>query len=471
MTLILQIFLGIVTLLSWLSIFHILNSDRKPEVTIGWVLALFFITPFALPAYWIFGFRRYHGYTRTLRQAIALNQDYLKVFFDNLSTHQVEPNECYQSLQSLTPFPLTRDNHIELLINGERTYEAIFEAILHANHYVMVQYFIIDTDEWGKRFLELLQKKAKEGVKIYLLYDYFGSRRMERRYSKELKTAGINFRPFRSPRIHRSIYHINFRNHRKVVVVDGQFAFTGGLNIGRKYLGQKTGMRAWRDTHLKMTGPIAHQLQSTFLSDWLWTTAELIQDVIWSRHPSTPKGEQTAAVFPTGPADSRPVCILKLLALIQQANNRLWIATPYLIPNEAITMALESAARRGVDVRILTTGEVDHYSVFFAGWFYAEQLRKAGVKVYRMNDGFMHQKVVLVDSKLAAVGTVNLDPRSFVLNFELSVISPDPKMIMEVGTMLTKDFEVSTENRWEWNEIGRIRRTLARFCRLFTPLI
>lgn len=467
----LQLFLGIVTLLSWLSIFHVLQSDRKPEVTIGWVLALFFITPLALPTYWVFGFRRYRGYTQTLRRTIAINQDYVQGFFDNLSRHREEDCPPFDALQSLTPFPLTRDNHIELLIDGPATYQAIFHAISQAKHYVLVQYFIIETGDTGDAFFELLLQKAREGVKVYLLHDYFGSRRMHHRYVQKCEAAGIRMRPFRSPRIHRSLYHINFRNHRKIVVVDGQYGFTGGLNIGDKYLGRSAGLRHWRDTHLKLTGPVALELQATFMSDWLWTTGELIQELSWSRQDPTPLGTQTAAIFPTGPADARPVCILKLVALIQEARERLWIATPYLIPYEAIMVALEAAVRRGVEVRILTTGAVDHYIVFAAGWYYAEQLRRAGVRIFRYNEGFMHQKVLLVDQKLASVGTVNLDPRSYSLNFEVSLISPDSQTIRRVESMLSEDFESATENLWEWKEIGATRRTTARFLRLFSPLI
>lgn len=468
---IIQVLLGIITLFSWLSIFHVLRSDRKPEVTIGWVLALFSITPIALPAYWIFGFRRYYGYSRTLREAVNENQDYVKRFFDNLSHHRADPTPSFEALQSLTPFPLTKGNSLELLVNGEATYEALFEAIRKANHYVLVQYFIIDDDDMGKQFLDLLMEKAAQGIKIYLLYDYFGSRKMERRYGRKLKEAGIDARPFRSPRIHRSIYHINFRNHRKIVVVDGLRAFTGGLNIGSKYLGPKVCLRDWRDTHLKLTGSVAFELQSTFLADWYWTTGNLLESLQWKAPDGTALGSQTAAVFPTGPADNRPICALKLIALIQEAKERLWITTPYLVPNEAISMTLEAAVRRGVDVRILTTAEVDHHIVFWAGWFYVEQLRRAGVKVFRYNSGFMHQKIMLVDSRLASVGTVNLDPRSYDLNFEVTVITPDTKAIADVEAMLTADFENASENLWEWEEIGPLKRTLARFFRLFSPLI
>ena len=232
-----------------------------------------------------------------------------------------------------------------------------------------------------------------------MLYDYFGCRKTERKYARKLKESGVDARPFRSPRIHRSIYHINFRNHRKIVVVDGVCAFTGGLNIGSKYLGLKAGMRAWRDTHLKLTGPVALELQSTFMADWFWTTGKAVEELLWTNLHDTPEGNQTAAVFPTGPADTRPVCALKIIALIQEAKERLWITSPYLVPNAAISMALEAAVRRGVDVRIITTSEVDHYSVFWAGWFYVEQLRQAGVKVFRYDTGFMHQKVILVDAQ------------------------------------------------------------------------
>jgi cardiolipin synthase len=459
-------------LLGWISALHVLQSDRDPHATIGWSLALLFISPLAVPFYWVFGSRRYHGYRRALQQALTAHRRQTRAFFAELETHALPEEGPFKALTAHTPFPLTTDNELTLLRDGRETYPALFSALEEAREYILLQSFIIEDDATGAELISLLARKATAGVRVFVLYDFFGSREFHNRHAANLAKSGVHLRPFRSPRKHRSLYHLNFRNHRKITVVDGEVAFTGGLNFGQRYRGEDTGERGpWRDTHLQVRGPTVSMLQAVFMMDWNWTTGHLLDDLQWAAPTERNKRRQAASVFPTGPSDSRPRCLLTWISLIAAAKERLWIATPYIVPNEGLIAALEAAVDRGVEVRILTTGELDHHLSFYAAWFFAERLRQAGVEIYRLREGFLHEKAVLVDDTLASVGTVNFDLRSIHLNFEVTVISPDATFVREVAAMLEEDFSKSESIEWEWTRIGPFRRTLARICRLFAPLL
>lgn len=458
-------------LLGWFSAFHVLQSDRSSQATIGWSLALLFLSPVAVPFYWVFGAQRYHGYRRALQQALTEHRRETRTFFDELDAQAVPEAGAFEALAAHSPFPLTTNNDLRLLRDGRETFDELFRSIEAARSYILVQYFIIEDDPTGAEFIRLLGRKVAEGVRVYILYDFFGSRQFHNRHAHNLAAAGAELRPFRSPRRYRSLYHLNFRNHRKIVVVDGEVAFTGGLNIGHRYRGPEGGRGPWRDTHLHLRGPVVTMLQGVFMMDWNWTTGRPIPDLRWKARIDSTSRQQSAGVFPTGPSDARPRCLLTWVSLIAAARKRLWIATPYVVPDEGLVNALEAAVDRGVEVRILTTAERDHHLSFYAAWFFAERLRHAGVEVYRWRDGFLHQKVVLVDDKLASVGTVNFDLRSIHLNFEVTVISPDPGFVGEVAQMLEDDFAQSDPVEWEWTRLGPFRRTLARICRLFAPLL
>jgi cardiolipin synthase len=234
---------------------------------------------------------------------------------------------------------------------------------------------------------------------------------------------------------------VNFRNHRKIVVVDGKRAFVGGHNVGDEYVDGGR-FNAWRDTHVALEGPIVQAIQIPFAEDWYWAAQERLSNLDWDPKPST-NGNTAAICFPTGPADTFETCALFFLTAINGAKERIWIASPYFVPDEAIMYALQLAAIRGVDVRILLPNDPDHKLVYLASFSYLQNAEKAGVKIYRYLPGFMHQKVVLVDQEYSAVGTANLDNRSFRLNFEIMMLFEDPDLNRDVAAMLEKDFKNS----------------------------
>jgi cardiolipin synthase len=277
-------------------------------------------------------------------------------------------------------------------------------------------------------------------VKVFFLYDEIGSNKLSRAYLRELDAAGIVHYSFGANRHWWSRLQLNFRNHRKIVVVDGKEAFIGGINVGDEYLGRDQRFGKWRDTHLKLKGPSVQAIQLVFLEDWNWA-ADDIPDLNWSGQAET--ADQIAAVIPTGPADPAESWQLVVAEAANTAHERLWIASPYFVPDGGVLTALLTAAIRGADVRILIPEKADHLLVWLSAFTYFEQTIPFGVKLYRYKRGFLHQKVMLVDDKLACVGTANLDNRSFRLNFEISGLSPDPAFVDEVAHMLGIDFENS----------------------------
>lgn len=357
-----------------------------------------------------------------------------------------------------------------MLIDGRQTYEEMLRAIAQAQDYILLQSYIIHDDGVGKEFQQALIAKAEEGVQICLLYDKIGSFKLPRSYLQSLRNRGIKIGGFGKTRSRKSSrFQINFRNHRKILIVDGQVAFMGGLNIGDEYLGKNPRFGSWRDTHLKIRGAAVQCLQSVFLGDWCWVTKE-IPEVCWQVGGQSLN--RTALILPTGPADRLNNCNLFYLNLIERSQTRLWIASPYFVPNNSIVNALKLAVLRGVDVRIILPSRPDHLTVYLCSFAYYTELQAVWIELYRYQSGFMHQKVILVDGDIAGVGTVNLDNRSFFLNFEVMTFSIDTDFIQSVETMLQNDLDNSRlvkhntyQQKYLWFKLA------AKVSRLLAPIL
>jgi len=265
-------------------------------------------------------------------------------------------------------------------------------------------------------------------------------------------------------------FQLNFRNHRKVVVVDGRVAFVGGLNVGDEYMGRSKRFGHWRDTHVRLEGPIVQCVQVVFTSDWYWAAREL-PSVEWTPTP-TARAPQTMLALPTGPTDEHDRCTFFFLQAITAAKKRVWIASPYFVPDPPVFQALRLAALRGVDVRVMLPEKPDHKLVYLASFSFLHDAETAGVQIFRYDDGFLHQKVLLVDDEAASVGTVNLDNRSLHLNFEITILVVDRKFASSVAAMLERDFTKcrSVTAADYWNR-GRLFRAAVRGARLLEPIL
>jgi cardiolipin synthase len=466
----------VVTLLeltALLTAVHAIMTSRTSQGAIAWAISL--VTPpltfFALPAYWIFGRSRFEGYVKARRHGKTSMKNVLQDvgrFARDQGLVRTDATGADAVLERLAWMPFTLKNRIRLLIDGKATFDAILAAIDSAEHYILVQFFIVKDDELGQELKNRLLARRREGVRVHFIYDEMGSRKLSSAYVRELRDAGVEMRPFHSNR--RNRFQLNFRNHRKIVVVDGRIAFVGGLNVGDEYMGRSKTFGPWRDTHAQLEGPSVHAVQLSFLEDWYWATHE-VPELNWIP-VAADDGEQDVLVLPTGPADSLESCGLFFIQMISMATNRLWIASPYFVPDIHVIAALQLAALRGVDVRIMLPERPDLLLVYLASFSYLQEMEDVGVKIYRYQPGFLHQKTLLVDDRWAAVGTANLDNRSFRLNFEITVLVEDRGFAAEAAKMFEDDFAEcriaeadDLEKRSLWFKIG------VRIARLMSPIL
>jgi cardiolipin synthase len=350
------------------------------------------------------------------------------------------------------------------------TFEALFEAMEAATHYILMEFYIVRSDKIGQRIKSVLERKLAEGVEVWFLYDNIGSVLLPRAYLNQLSAAGARVASFGDGNIRRWRFQINFRNHRKLLVCDGRVGFVGGINLGDEYLGTAMHQEPWRDTHCRIEGPAVTGLQLTWLEDWNWASNE-IPELDWAPGDNTPGNDQVL-MLPTGPADTWETCTLFFMNCINNARSRIWISSPYFVPDVQIMNGLQLAALRGIDVRILIPEKSDSRLTNLAAYSYLVQACKTGIQIWRYQPGFMHQKVILVDDRYAAVGTANMDNRSMRLNFEITAISTAQHFIESVRLMLEDDLthcRLMTESDYQDRSI--VFRLSCRATRLLAPLL
>jgi len=455
---------------------HAALTARTPQGAVAWAVSLIFMPYLALVPYVIFGRTKFEGYVAARRARNRQFYSHARAFQQSKKARVEAETQVghmlagIKTLTELTGLPFTRSNDVRLLIDGEATFAAIFAAIKAASNYVIVQFYIVHADNIGCRLKEALISKAREKVKIYFLYDGIGCHDLPETYLEELREAGVKVQEFLTRRrklINR--YQLNFRNHRKIVVVDGERAFVGGINAGDEYMGLKPPLSPWRDTHIEVSGVAVASIQLTFVEDWYWATGH-IPELRWQ--PKLRRRNMHCQVIPSGPADTRETCKYFFVQAINSAHSRLWITTPYFIPDEAVFTALKLAVLRGVDVRLLIPSRPDHYIVFNATSLYAYEAVCAGIKVYRYQPGFIHEKVMLINGDAASVGSPNLDNRSLRLNFEINVLTIDKRFAASVESMLKVDFAQSLPvTREEYENANALHHLIMNVARLFAPIL
>jgi cardiolipin synthase len=417
---------------------HALMSVRTPQGTIAWGVSLIAFPYLTVPAYFVLGRSKFHGYriARQVLEASSAGDARAAV-----APFIVEPPGDSRSLHAavaLATIPFLNGNDVELLIDGRATFDSIFAGIDQARSYVLVQFFIVHDDELGRELKARLLGRAAAGVRVHFLYDEFGSRGLPRAFLRELRDGGVAAHPFQTTRGPGNRFQLNFRNHRKVVVVDGHSGWIGGHNVGNEYLGLSPRLGAWRDTHVRVTGPAVLGMQKAFFDDWRWATGETVK-LDWLAQPSE-RGNVSTLILASGPADKLETASLMFQGAIHSARRRIWITSPYFVPDPAVVGALHVAALRGVEVRILIPNDPDHLLVYLSAFAFVGEMIDAGIQIYRYQAGFLHQKVFLIDDTAAGVGTANLDNRSFRLNFEITALFVDHDVAANVERMLEADF-------------------------------
>ncbi len=470
---IVALILAIFHLLGLVSAAHAVMTVRTPQGAIAWGVSLIAFPYAAVPAYWVFGRSEFNGYVSARATGGVAFHSAVDALAESSVRDYVIPEASLdpglKPLSALAQLPFSRGNSAELLIDGEATFDSIFEGIASAKDYVLAQFYIIHDDGLGQRFKNALIEKAGQGVEVYLLYDEMGSLKTPGAYWQELRDAGVFVSPFNSRKGPTNRFQFNFRNHRKVVVVDGKRAWVGGANIGDEYMGLDPEFGHWRDTQVRIDGPAAIGVQVAFLEDWYWAE-ETVPDLTWEVTEAAPEN-LPVLVLPTAPEEVAKAELF-FLHCINEAKERLWIASPYFVPDEGMVSALRLAALRGVDVRVLIPENPDHLMVFFAAFSYLKDLGDSAVKFYRYTEGFLHQKVILVDDSLAGIGTANFDNRSFRLNFEITILINDEGFAKEVETMLLADMEGCQPAKGdELDRKSYMFRMGVQGARLFAPIL
>jgi cardiolipin synthase len=423
---------------------HAVMSTRTSQGAIAWTVSLVSFPYVAVPAYLVLGRSKFNGYVTARQQDRVEIQDeafrekerVVRPFITNLA----DEYPGVRAGERLAEIPVLSGNDAELLVDGPATFESIFEGVARAEEYVLVQFFIVKDDELGRALKEALIEAAGRGVRVQFLYDEVGSNKLPKSYKETLRSAGVEVRNFHTRQGPSNRFQINFRNHRKIVVVDGQEGWVGGHNVGDEYMGRSPKFGRWRDTHVRIEGPAVLALQLSFVEDWHWATG-VTPDLPWIPR-AAPDADIPVLVVPSGPADPRETATLMFTHVINSAQERVWIASPYFVPDEGVMNALRLASLRGVDVRILIPNEPDHLLVYLAAFHFYEEMKDSGITIYRYTDGFMHGKSILVD-QTSAIGTANFDNRSFRLNFEITAFFLDPEFTREVEAMFEEDFRSS----------------------------
>ncbi|HFB54274.1 MAG TPA: cardiolipin synthase [Sulfurimonas autotrophica] len=461
-------------ILGLFSAFTAVMTARTSQGAIAWVISLLTIPYLAVPLYWLFGRNKFNGYAAARKEAEKLVADKLKNIIKYIG-HYIPPSSSLgnfeKTVQTLVSTPYLQANALTLLIDGEATFASILDGIAHAKRYILLEFYILKDDTIGKQIQDALIHKASQGVKIYFLYDEIGSYKLSQEYINTFREAGIEIYDFHTQKGIKNRFQINFRNHRKIVVVDGESAWIGGHNIGDEYLSKSKKFGHWRDTHIKISGPSVITVQKTFIEDWYWAVERHIEHLDW-QPVAAQKENKKVLIVPSSPADTLETASFLLLEAIHTAQKRIWISSPYFVPDNAILKALQLAGLRGVDVRILLPQKPDNLLVYLAAFTYLENIGVNSVKFFRYTDGFLHQKVMLIDDTHATVGTANLDNRSLRLNFEITALITDKEFAHTIQNMFEKDFLLSKEiSSAEITQRPFIFKLAARLARLTAPLL
>lgn len=458
----------------------ILLDNKNPTKSIAYIMLLALVPVLGLVVYYFFG--RDYRKQRIFNIKGALDSPVVETFWaDHNSEFERRFEETEKQFGDLIAPArlifnqhqgfLTENNRVTLLVNGEAKFPEVLRCLEAATHHIHMEYYIFSYDRIGRKVVDVLMRKAMEGVEVRLIIDDFGSpksRRMVRRLRKA-KVKVHRFMPVAFPFLAQA----NYRNHRKIIVIDGRIGFEGGLNIDERYINSGKNKLYWRDTHLKVEGPFVNLLQLQFLLSWHFTAKKKFPfERPYFANEFTHTGGAMATLVASGPDSPRPFCMEAILSAINQAKERIWIITPYFIPTDQIITALQIAASNGLDVRMILPGKSDSHIVKHASLSYIKPLLHSGVRIFSYDRGFAHAKTMTFDRKLSIIGTANMDTRSFYINFEIAAIVYDEKLCAEVDASFEEDLKVSREvNYQQWSKRSFFNRLLDSICRLLTPLL
>lgn len=449
----------------------VISENRNPIKTVAWVLAVVFLPVIGIIWYATFGQDITKRHIISKRMYNKLKKRPLDELSEQVDVAYPDGHENLISLlKNLDYTPLLGGNDVTFFTNGQDKFDALFEDIARAKKHIHIEYYVFMDDEIGTKLQQALIQKAQEGVEVRVIYDSFGSRKTKKKFFEEFRMAGIETEPFLKLTLPALTSRINYRTHRKIVVIDGQIGYIGGMNIADRYL---TGFDwgCWRDTHARVEGKGVQGLQSVFLIDWYFVSQTLI-----TAREYFPRlgnyGNSPMQIVNSGPLSDMNEVSHGILQAIYDAKKSIFIQTPYFLPPDAMIDALQAAAIRGVDVRIMLSHRSDVPLVQMASRSFIKDMLKAGVKVYFYQKGFLHSKLMTFDTSLTLIGSANFDSRSFEQNFEIEAFVYDEKVTLEANEIFVEDqrhSEIVTLREWEKRPV--MVRFFESVVRLFAPLL
>ncbi|WHY95187.1 cardiolipin synthase [Peribacillus simplex] len=468
-------FIGLYILVMFITIFSLMLENRFAHETLLWMYVLLFFPVFGYVFYLFSGQLYLKGYL--FRSKRKKDREEWKSLVTQVSSPDLSFLNNHQ--QSFAAFAknasetiISTSSQTEVLKNGNETFTEIIKQLKKAEKFIHIEYYIFRSDRLGTEIIDILIEKAKNGVEVLFIFDAAGSLSLSNNEVKRMKNAGIKAYPF-SP-LKQGFFNqkFNFRNHRKIIIIDGEVGFVGGLNVGEEYLGRNKNIGFWRDTHMVLKGEAVFMLHTVFLLDWEYVSGE---DVLQERPEFKKKVEQgdgAVQVVASGPDTQQGIMSDFYYSLITNATESIWIASPYFVPNQAIKAAIKHAAIKGIQVRLMVPAVNDGFLTQYGSRSYFGELLQFGVEVYLYKKGFLHQKLIIVDGDMASIGTANMDMRSFHLNFEVNVFLLGSRSIEDLIIHYKEDMMDSDKlDPIGYNKRGLLERSKESFARLFSNVL
>jgi len=461
---------------------RILFNTNSPSKTVAYLILVITIPFFGVFFYFSFGDN--YKKKKLYLKKIELNSISYPEFKTTISQYIQKIKSKYQS--DLSHFSvlanykntdsfITDNNKVDLLINGENKFPDVLESLKKAKNHIHIEYYIFEDDEIGTAIGDVLIQKAQEGIKVKFIYDDFGSSKMSKKFIKKLKDAGIEAVAFYKVTFVRLANKLNYRNHRKIIVIDGEIGYIGGINVADNYINSAKSSLFWRDSHLKISGLAVLNLQYIFLTDWNFCTGQNIKfsnEYFNIKNKEKNYGKQLVQIVSSGPDTYFPNIMYTLMQAILLSKREVKLTTPYFIPDKSFLDALSIAALSGIKIKIILPGISDSFFVNAASNSYIQELLDIGIEVYKYQKGFIHAKTMVCDNFLSFVGTANLDNRSFDLNFEVNAIVYDNKLAEEISTSFDEDLLNSEKlDKKQWEERPFFIKLIEKIINLFSALL
>lgn len=482
-----QLFLSIssiiITLNTIFAIITVFREKRDIAATWAWLVVLMFLPVFGFVFYLFIGNKlsRKKIFDIKAQESIGMSElvqaqkELLADDEDLLSSKQASENskEMASLFLESDESILTKGNKVQLFTDGGKKYESLIADIYEAKHHIHLIYYIFKDDKIGRRVLEALEDRAAAGVEVLVIYDALGSRSLKTNFFKNLKSLGGHAESFFGSRYSIINLRFNYRNHRKIVIIDGKIGYTGGFNVGDEYLGEYKKFGYWRDTHMKIEGNAVLPLQSRFLMDWNATVSHHKLEYQENYFPLIKKqGKTNMQIVSSGPDTEIQQIKKGYIKMISMAKESVYIQTPYFVPDDSLLETLEIAVMSGIDVKIMIPNKPDHPFIYRATTYYAAEMIAAGAEVYIYDNGFLHAKTIVIDGEICSIGTANFDVRSFKLNFEVNAFIYDHEIAKQQRDIFYKDIENSylltqeiLDNQSRWLKFKQV------FSRLFSPIL